>query len=73
MFNTVTVEVEVDLSDIESDVFEYAEDHGYVKEDCMIDKCDLNEIIEDIEKELYIYTTKSMTLEDVLRRLKELL
>lgn len=71
MFNTITVEV--DLEDYEGDVFEYAENHGYVKEDCMIDKCDINEIIEDIEKELYIYTTKSMTLEDVLRRLKELL
>ena len=71
MFNTITVEV--DLEDYEDDVFEYAEQNGYVKEDCMIDKCDINEIIEDIEKELYIYTTKSMTLEDVLRRLKELL
>lgn len=73
MFNTVTVEVEVDLSDIENDVFEYAEQNGYVKVDETIDKYDIEEIINDIEKELYIYTTKSMTLEDVLRRLKELI
>ena len=73
MFNTITVEVEVDLEDIENDVFEYAEQNGYVKEDSMIHPCDINEIIEEIEKELYIYTTKTMTLEDVLRRLKELL
>lgn len=71
MFNTITVEV--DLSDYEDEVFEYAEDNGYVKEDSMIDKFELNEIIEEIEKELYIYTTKSMTLEDVLRKLKELI
>ena len=71
MFNTITVEV--DLEDFESDVFEYAEQNGYVKVDETIDKYDIEELINDIEKELYIYTTKSMTLEDVLRRLKELL
>lgn len=71
MFNTITVEV--DLEDFENDVFEYAEQNGYVKVDETIDKYDIEELISDIEKELYIYTTKSMTLEDVLRRLKELL
>lgn len=71
MFNTITVEV--DLSDYEDEVFEYAEDNGYVKEEDTLDKTELEELINDIEKELYIYTTKSMTLEDVLRRLKELL
>ena len=71
MFNTITVEV--DLEDYEDDIFEYAEQNGYVKVDETIDKYDIEELISDIEKELYIYTTKSMTLEDVLRRLKELL
>ena len=71
MFNTITVEV--DLSDYEDEVFEYAEDNGYVKEEDTLDKTELEDLINDIEKELYIYTTKSMTLEDVLRRLKELL
>lgn len=71
MFNTITVEV--DLEDYEDDIFEYAEQNGYVKEEDTLDKTELENLINDIEKELYIYTTKSMTLEDVLRRLKELL
>ena len=71
MFNTITVEV--DLEDFENDVFEYAEQNGYVKVNETIDKYDIEELIRDIEKELYIYTTKSMTLEDVLTRLKELI
>ena len=65
--------IRVDLSDYEDEVFEYAEDNGYVKEEDTFDKTELEDLIKDIEKELYIYTTKSMTLEDVLRRLKELL
>lgn len=65
--------IRVDLSDYEDEVFEYAEDNGYVKEDEAFDKSELEALIDEIEKELYIYTTKSMTLEDVLRRLKELL
>lgn len=74
MFNTVTVKVKVDLSEIESDVFEYAEDHGYVKEEDVVYREDIKELIEELEKEIYIYTTKSdITLEDVVARLKELL
>ena len=74
MFNTVTVEVDVDLSDIESDVFEYAERNGYVKEEDVVYSEDIKELIEELEKEIYIYTTKSdITLEDVVARLKELL
>lgn len=74
MFNTVTVEVDVDLSDIESDVFEYAERNGYVKEEDVVYREDIKELIEELEKEIYIYTTKSdITLEDVVARLKELL
>lgn len=65
--------IRVDLSDYEDEVFKYAEDNGYVKEDEAFDKSELEALIEEIEKELYVYTTKSMTLEDVLRRLKELL
>ena len=65
--------IRVDLSDYEDEVFEYAEDNGYVKEDELFDKSELEALVEEIEKELYFYTTKSMTLEDVLRRLKELL
>lgn len=65
--------IRVDLSDYEDEVFEYAEDNGYVKEDEAFDKSELEALIEEIEKELYIYTTKSMTLEDVLTRLKELI
>ncbi len=71
MFNTITVEI--DLEDYEDDVFEYAKKKGYVKEEDTPDKTELENLIKDIEKELYIYTTKSMTLEDVLRRLKELI
>lgn len=74
MFNTVTVEVEVDLSDIESDVFEYAERNGYVKEEDVVWREEIKDLIEELEKEIYIYTTKSdITLEDVVARLKELL
>ena len=74
MFNTVTVEVEVDLSDIESDVFEYAERNGYVKEEDVVWREEIKDLIEELEKEIYIYTTKSdVTLEDVVARLKELL
>ena len=65
--------IRVDLSDYEDEVFEYAEDNGYVKEDEAFDKSELEALVEEIEKELYIYTTKSMTLEDVLTRLKELI
>ena len=39
MFNTITVEV--DLSDYEGEVFEYAEDNGYVKEGYTLDKSEL--------------------------------
>jgi hypothetical protein len=74
MFNTVTVEVDVDLSEIESDVFEYAERNGYVKEEDVVWREEIKDLIEDLEKEIYIYTTKSdITLEDVVARLKELL
>lgn len=74
MFNTVTVEVEVDLSKIESDVFEYAEQNGYVKEEDVVWREEIKDLIEELEKEIYIYTTKSdITLEDVVARLKELL
>lgn len=74
MFNTVTVEVEVDLSDIESDVFEYAERNGYVKEEDVVWREEIKDLIEELEKEIYIYTTKSdIKLEDVVARLKELL
>lgn len=74
MFNTVTVEVEVDLSEIESDVFEYAERNGYVKEEDVVWREEIKDLIEELEKEIYIYTTKSdITLEDVVARLKELL
>lgn len=74
MFNTVTVEVDVDLSEIESDVFEYAERNGYVKEEDVVWREEIKDLIEELEKEIYIYTTKSdITLEDVVARLKELL
>lgn len=74
MFNTVTVEVDVDLSEIESDVFEYAERNGYVKEEDVVWREEIKDLIEELEKEIYIYTTKSdITLEDVVVRLKELL
>lgn len=74
MFNTVTVEVDVDLSEIESDVFEYAERNGYVKEEDVVWREEIKDLIEELEKEIYIYTTKSdVTLEDVVARLKELL
>lgn len=66
--------IRVDLSDYEDEVFEYAEDNGYVSPDDVICKEDLQEIIDELEKEIYIYTTKSdITLEDVVNRLKELL
>lgn len=72
MFNTITVEV--DLSDYEDEVFEYAENNGYIKEEDVIYREDIKELIEELEKEIYIYTTKSdITLEDVVARLKELL
>ena len=46
MFNTITVEV--DLEDFENEVFEYAEQNGYVKVDETIDKYDIEELIRDI-------------------------
>lgn len=65
--------IRVDLSDYEDEVFKYAEENGYIEENEAFDRSKLEELVEEIEKELCVYTTKSMTLEDALRRLKELI
>lgn len=72
------IEVEVDLSDYEDEVFEYAEDNGYILksdyEDDYILKSEIKDLIDELEKELYIYTTKSITtVEQVVDKLKELI
>lgn len=71
------IEVEVDLSDYEDEVFEYADDNGYILksdyDDDHIEKCIIEDLIEELEKELYLYNTKSITtVEQVLERLKEI-
>lgn len=72
MFNTITVEV--DLEDYESEIFEYAENNGYINSDQIIYKDDLKEIINDLEKELYMYIRKSeIKIEDIINKLKGLL
>lgn len=72
------IEVEVDLSDYEDEVFEYAEDNGYILksdyDDEHIKKCIIEDLIEELEKELYVYNTKSITtVEQVLEKLKEMI
>lgn len=71
------IEVEVDLSDYEDEVFEYAEDNGYIEQDVLddyISKSEIKDLIDELEKELYFYTTKSITtVEQVVDKLKELI
>lgn len=72
MFNTITVEV--DLEEYEYNVFDYAENHGYVKADNVVHRVEIQEVIDELEKDIYFYNVKTYkTLEDVVERLKELL
>lgn len=60
------IEVEVDLAEYEDEILEYL--NGTLKED-------LQEYVKELEKELFIYSTKTKTVEsvyiDLLNILKE--
>lgn len=73
---TVNVDVDIDLADIEDDI-----ENEYCNEiNCLCPnlwnnyKEEIENLISELENELYFYTTKSnITLEDVVKKLKDII
>ena len=73
---TVSVDVDIDLADIEDDIQEeYCNNCNCLCPDLWKDyKEEIENLISELEKELYFYTTKSnITLEDVVKKLKDII
>lgn len=60
----INVEVEVDLDEYYDECLETVR-----QTDIYADIC---EFVKELEKELYFYNTKNMTLEDIYKKLKEM-
>lgn len=70
---TVSVDVDIDLSELEDDIKEeYCNKCNCLCPDLWKDyKEEIENLISELENELYFYTTKSnITLEDVVKKLK---
>lgn len=70
---TVSVDVDIDLSELEDDIQEeYCNKCNCLCPDLRKDyKEEIENLISELEKELYFYTTKSdITLEDIVKKLK---
>lgn len=70
---TVSVDVDIDLSELEDDIQEeYCNKCNCLCPDLWKDyKEEIENLISELENELYFYTTKSnITLEDVVKKLK---
>lgn len=73
---TVSVDVDIDLSELEDDIQEeYCNKCNCLCPDLWKDyKEEIENLISELEKELYFYTTKSnITLEDVVKKLKDII
>lgn len=73
---TVSVDVDIDLSELEDDIQEeYCNKCNCLYPDLWKDyKEEIENLISELEKELYFYTTKSnITLEDVVKKLKDII
>ena len=73
---TVSVDVDIDLADIEDDIqVEYCYNCNCLCPDLWKDyKEEIENLISELENELYFYTTKSnITLEDVVKKLKDII
>lgn len=73
---TVNVGVDIDLSELEDDIKdEYCNECNCLCPDLWNSyKEEIENLISELEKELYFYTTKSnITLEDVVKKLKDII
>ena len=73
---TVNVEVDIDLSELEDDIEdEYCNERNCLCHDLWNNyKEEIENLISELENELYFYTTKSnITLEDVVKKLKDII
>lgn len=73
---TVSVDVNIDLSELEDDIQEeYCNKCNCLCPDLWKDyKEEIENLISELENELYFYTTKSnITLEDVVKKLKDII
>lgn len=73
---TVSVDVNIDLSELEDDIEdEYCNECNCLCPDLWNSyKEEIENLISELEKELYFYTTKSnITLEDVVKKLKDII
>ena len=73
---TVSVDVDIDLSELEDDI----QEEYCNKCNCLCPvlwkdyKEEIENLISELENELYFYTTKSnITLEDVVKKLKDII
>lgn len=72
----VSVDVDIDLSELEDDIQEkYCNKCNCLCPDLWKDyKEEIENLISELENELYFYTTKSnITLEDVVKKLKDII
>ena len=72
----VTVDAEIDLDDLKDEI----RDEFCNEFDCLCPSLiasytdEIKELITELEKELYVYTTKSnITLEDIVKKLKDII
>ena len=73
---TVSVDVDIDLSELEDDIQEeYCNKCNCLCPDLWKDyKEEIENLISELENELYFYTTKSnIILEDVVKKLKDII
>lgn len=73
---TVSVDVDIDLSELEDDIEnEYCNECNCLCPDLWNNyKGEIENLISELENELYFYTTKSnITIEDVVRKLKDII
>lgn len=73
---TVSVEVDIDLADIEDDIEnEYCNENNCLCPNLWNNhKEEIENLISELENEMYFYTTKSnITLEDVVKKLKDII